>query len=65
MEVDPGVETDGPSEEIMEDKPSSFLPPPPHPELSFAADTINLVRDPSFEDMFVSFATIPTYVAYR
>ena len=25
----------------------------------------NLSRDPSFEDIFVSFATIPAYVAYR
>ena len=24
-----------------------------------------LARDPSYEDIFVSYATIPSYVAYR
>ena len=65
LRIDPGVETDGPNEEIMEDK--NFVPRQyqqsfviPQPEENY-----NLARDPSFEDMFVSFATIPTYVAYR
>merc|ERR1719189_2399212 len=67
LKIDPGVETDGPNEEIMEDK--NFLPRVyPHQPANIGIpqeENFNLARDPSFEDMFVSFATIPTYVAYR
>jgi len=58
LKIDPGVETDGPNEEILEDKI-------PQPRIEPNVDNINLARDPSFEDIFVSYATIPTYVAYR
>ena len=60
------METDGPNEEIMEDK--NFVPRQYQPAQNFVIpqeENYNLARDPSFEDMFVSFATIPTYVAYR
>ena len=63
LKIDPGVETDGPAEEIMEDK--LFNHTRPHIEAVSPVDNINVGRDPSFEDIFVSFATIPTYVAYR
>merc|ERR1711976_439247 len=69
LEIDPGVETDGPSEEILEDK--QYNNSTTHKQNSTLStrysdmDNINLTRDPSFEDIFVSFATIPTYVAYR
>lgn len=66
LRIDPGVETDGPNEEIMEDK--NFVPRQYQPAQNFVIpqeENYNLARDPSFEDMFVSFATIPTYVAYR
>lgn len=63
LKIDPGVETDGPDDvkmgENLEDQQyvSYRLPSTP--------DIVSLVRDPSYEDMFVSYATIPTYVAYR
>ena len=63
LKIDPGVATDGPAEEIMEDK--LFNHTRPHVEAVSPVDNINVGRDPSFEDIFVSFATIPTYVAYR
>ena len=60
LKIDPGVETDGPNEEILEDKQYSVVR-----RIEPTVDNISLARDPSFEDIFVSFATIPTYVAYR
>lgn len=63
LKIDPGVETDGPNDvkmgENLEDQqfPSFRLPSTP--------EVVSLVRDPSYEDMFISYATIPTYVAYR
>ena len=69
LKIDPGVETDGPSEEILEDKQyNNITTQKQNSTLSTRysdVDNINLTRDPSFEDIFVSFATIPTYVAYR
>lgn len=64
LKIDPGVETDGPAEEIMEDKHFNYVTRP-QIETVPPLDNITLGRDPSFEDIFVSFATIPTYVAYR
>ena len=63
LKIDPGVETDGPDDvkmgETLEDQQFVSY------RLSSTPDVVSLVRDPSFEDMFVSYATIPTYVAYR
>ena len=58
LRIDPGVETDG-GEETLQDQQflqevSATLPTSPAP-----------TRDPTHEDMFVSYATIPAYVAYR
>ena len=68
LRIDPGVETDGPSDvrmgETVEDRNrmthSHYLN-----TFTSQMDQTNLSRDPSFEDIFVSFATIPAYVAYR
>lgn len=67
LRIDPGVETDGPNEEIMVDKnyPTRQYPTQHQNFVIPQEENFNLARDPSFEDMFVSFATIPTYVAYR
>lgn len=63
LKIDPGVETDGPDDvkmgENLEDQQYVSY------RMSSVPDVVSLVRDPSYEDMFVSYATIPTYVAYR
>jgi len=63
LKIDPGVETDGPDDikmgENLEDQQYASY------RLPSSQDIVSLVRDPSYEDMFVSYATIPTYVAYR
>lgn len=63
LKVDPGVETDGPSE----GRQFSASQTHSHYLNTYSAShsQTNLSRDPSFEDIFVSFATIPAYVAYR
>ena len=63
---DPGVDSDGidESDGLDEDRmhpPFHSLPSRPLPD----QDLEILARDPSYEDIFVSYATIPTYVAYR
>jgi len=63
LKIDPGVETDGPDDvrmgENLKDQQFVTYRLPSNP------DVVSLVRDPSYEDMFVSYSTIPTYVAYR
>ena len=60
LKVDPGVETDGPSDTV---EGGQYLTSQSHSH--YLNNQTNLSRDPSFEDIFVSFATIPAYVAYR
>jgi len=63
LKIDPGVETDGPDDVKMGEnlKDQQYV----SYRLPSSQDIVSLVRDPSYEDMFVSYATIPTYVAYR
>jgi len=66
LKIDPGVDSDGidESDGLDEDRmhpPFHSLPSRPLPD----QDLEILARDPSYEDIFVSYATIPTYVAYR
>ena len=66
LKIDPGVETDGPSDTVeggqylASQATSDYLN-----HYSASHSHTQLSRDPSFEDIFVSFATIPAYVAYR
>ena len=60
LKVDPGVETDGPSDTV---EGGQYMGSQSHSH--YLNNQTNLSRDPSFEDIFVSFATIPAYVAYR
>ena len=64
MKIDPGVETDGPND-TMEDRQHRLTHSHYLNTYSASHSQTNLSRDPSFEDIFVSFATIPAYVAYR
>merc|ERR1711973_549209 len=69
LKIDPGVETDGPSDvrmgDTVEDRQNRMTDSHYLNSFSSQMDQTNLSRDPSFEDIFVSFATIPAYVAYR
>lgn len=69
LKIDPGVETDGPSDvrmgDTVEDRQNRLTHSHYLNSFSSQMDQTNLSRDPSFEDIFVSFATIPAYVAYR
>lgn len=73
LNIDPGVESDGPEDVRMggetEDQDQEFVSLSQFISPSSAGRVVpeleSLARDPSYEDMFVSFATIPTYVAYR
>ena len=71
LKIDPGVETDGPGDTVegrqylASQAHSHYLDNYSHSQHHSHMDQTNLSRDPSFEDIFVSFATIPAYVAYR
>jgi len=66
LKIDPGVETDGPSDTV-EGKQYLVSQSAPDYLNHYSGSGLHptLSRDPSFEDIFVSFATIPAYVAYR
>ena len=61
---DPGVDSDG-----LDDDRTVCGPLPGRPMLQLPSlpdeQPEMLARDPSYEDIFVSYATIPSYVAYR
>ena len=64
LKIDPGVDTDGLDDNMMVGMDRmvhhpNFQQRLPDQDLEIVA------RDPSYEDIFVSYATIPTYVAYR
>ena len=66
LKIDPGVETDGPGDTVEgRQAHSHYLDNYSLSHHHSHLDQTNLSRDPSFEDIFVSFATIPAYVAYR
>ena len=66
LKIDPGVDTDGGDDDKMlgmdrmvQQHQANLQQRLPEQQLEI------LARDPSYEDIFVSYATIPTYVAYR
>ena len=69
LDIDRGIETDGPGDNPGENLADIQGVPLSHhqgvPLNHFYPMEINLSRNPSFEDMIVSYATIPGFVAYR
>lgn len=60
LKIDPGVDSDGPEDSGNTNSQLINLSLISNPQ-----DIESLARDPSYEDIFVSYATIPSYVAYR
>ena len=67
LKIDPGVDTDGLDDDRMigMDRMVQHHHPNLQQQRLPERDLEILARDPSYEDIFVSYATIPTYVAYR
>ena len=65
LKIDPGVDTDGLDDDRMVGMDRMVHHHPNLQQRLPDRDLEILARDPSYEDIFVSYATIPSYVAYR
>ena len=65
LKIDPGVDTDGLDDDRMIGMDRMVHHHPNLQQRLPDRDLEILARDPSYEDIFVSYAAIPTYVAYR